>query len=155
MRRLTSGVAVALALMLAGAGAVRAEEHAKPEKGGEAKPEKGKDGKDAKGGPPVSLGMYYEVPELAANLSTNARKPVYLKLTLSLLMAKETDRPKLDALVPMLMDGFQNYLRELHVEDLGGSMGVYRMREELLTRATIIALPVEIKDVLFKEMLVR
>ena len=172
MRRLTSGLAVALTLALVAAGswpmaAAAAEEHGKPEKGGEAakpekggekekgKGEKGKGEKDAKAGPPVSLGMYYEVPELAANLSTSTKKPIYLKLTLSLQMANETDRPKLDAMIPLIVDGFQNYLRELRVEDLAGSMGVYRMREELLIRAATIALPVEIKDVLFKEMLVR
>ena len=162
MRRLTSRAAVVAMLALAGSWpvAVAAEEHGKPEKGGEApkgekEKEKGEKGKPEKGAAPVSLGMYYDVPDLMANLVTRARKPLFLKLTLSLQMAHQTDRPKLDAIMPRLIDGFQTYLREIHVEELGGSMGMYRLREELLWRATILALPVEIKDVLFKEMLVR
>ncbi len=160
MRRLTSGMALILMAVLALAGAwspgAAANEPAKPEKGAEpAKPEKG--GEAPKVGQPVSIGMYYDMPDLMANLTTsaNARKPVFLKLTLSLQMEHETDRAKLDVIAPLLIDGLQNFLRELRVEDLGGSVGMYRLREELLLRAATIALPVQIKDVLFKEMLVR
>ncbi len=168
MRRLSVRLAVVLTLALAGAlpAGARAEDHGKPpDKGGEAhgdahgeakKPEKGGDAHgDGKDAAPVSLGMYYQVPELMANLSSSTKKPIYLKMTISLQMAKESDRAQLDIRVPLLIDGFQNYLRELSPEDLNGSMGIYRLREELLVRASTIALPIEIKDVLFKEVLVR
>ncbi len=172
---LIRAAALVFLLVFAGSwpGGAVAEEHGKPEKGGEAPkgdhgkpPEKGEHGKppekgdkgdkgDAKPGQLVSLGMYYDVPDLMVNLITTARKPVFLKLSLILQMGNEADRPKLDAIMPRLIDGFQTYLRQVHVEDLGGSMGMYRLREDLLLRASTLALPVEIKDVLFKEMLVR
>ncbi len=164
MRRLLVRLAMVLTLAWVWSDTAMAEDHGKPpEKGADAheeakKPEKGgetKGDKDDKGVAAVSLGMYYQVPELMANLSTSAKKPVYLKMTISLQMAKESDRAQLDIRVPLLIDGFQNYLRELSAEDLSGSMGIYRLREELLIRASTIALPIEIKDVLFKEVLVR
>ena len=47
------------------------------------------------------------------------------------------------------------YLRELRVDDLHGSAGIYRLKEELLRRVSVAAYPVLIRDVLFKEMLVQ
>ena len=51
---------------------------------------------------------------------------------------------------------FQVYLRELRVEDeLSGSAGVYRLKEELLARVNAAVEPINVTDVLFKEMLVQ
>jgi flagellar protein FliL len=63
--------------------------------------------------------------------------------------------PKVQLLLPRLIDSFQVYLRELRLEDLRGSAGIYRLREDLLARVNEAAKPVKIKDVLFKEMLVQ
>ncbi len=41
------------------------------------------------------------------------------------------------------------------MEDLKGSAGMYRLREELLTRVTLVAAPSKVSDILFKEMLVQ
>jgi len=57
--------------------------------------------------------------------------------------------------MPRIIDNFQVYLRELRLEDLRGSAGMYRLREELLTRVVAAAQPVRVKDVLFKEMLIQ
>ena len=54
-----------------------------------------------------------------------------------------------------MVDNFQVYLRELRVEDLRGSAGIYRLREELLARVNSAVRPTKVKDVLFKEMLVQ
>ena len=53
------------------------------------------------------------------------------------------------------MDMFQTYLREMRPEELRGSAGMYRLREELLARANIAATPAKIIDVLFVEMLIQ
>jgi len=45
--------------------------------------------------------------------------------------------------------------RELRIEDLQGSAGMYRLREELLRRVRAATAPAQVKDVLFKEMLVQ
>ncbi len=58
-------------------------------------------------------------------------------------------------MMPRIIDNFQVYLRELRVEDLKGSAGMYRLREEMLIRVSAAVAPAKINDVLFKEMLVQ
>ena len=57
--------------------------------------------------------------------------------------------------MPRIVDNFQVYLRELRIEDLQGAAGMYRLREELLSRVGKAAQPAEIVDILFKEMLIQ
>ena len=47
------------------------------------------------------------------------------------------------------------YLRELRAQDLSGSAGLFRLKEELLVRLNTSVAPAEVKDVLFREMLVQ
>ena len=54
-----------------------------------------------------------------------------------------------------VIDQFQTYLRELRVRDLRGSAGIYRLQMELLWRVNQAAAPVEVKDVLFQEILIQ
>ena len=54
-----------------------------------------------------------------------------------------------------IRDSFQTYLRELRLDDLRGSAGMYRLREELLTRINVAVQPSKVSAVLFKEMLVQ
>ncbi len=57
--------------------------------------------------------------------------------------------------MPRLQDLFQTYLREIRPEELRGSAGTYRLREELLARGNLAVAPARITDVLFTEMLVQ
>ena len=57
--------------------------------------------------------------------------------------------------MPRIIDNFQVYLRELRVEDLQGSAGMLRLREELMMRVNNAVKPAKVNDVLFKEMLVQ
>ncbi|HUT50238.1 MAG TPA: flagellar basal body-associated FliL family protein [Alphaproteobacteria bacterium] len=99
--------------------------------------------------------VYYPVPEILVNLSGTGGKTHYLKIKVSLELANKTEIPKVEAVLPRIVDNFQVYLRELRVEDLRGSAGLYRLREELLARVNIAAAPAKVTDVLFKEMLVQ
>lgn len=104
-------------------------------------------------GPPV----YYDLPDLLVNLNTSERRPTFLKISVSLLLARPEDRAQLDTVMPQIIDNFQIYLRELRLDDLRGSAGMYRLREELLLRVNAAAAPVgvQVSDVLFREMLVQ
>ena len=104
---------------------------------------------------PVSIGDYYDIPKMVVNLKTNSRRPEFLVLSMALQMEKETDREKMDKILPQLVSAFQEYLRELDASYLRGSMGMYRLKEELLLRASTVASPIIIKDALFKEILVK
>jgi len=99
---------------------------------------------------------FVEVPEILVNLATTGDKPAYLKLTVSLeLKGGEEAAHALEPVLPRVVDQFQTYLRELRVEDLSGSAAMFRLKEELLRRVNMAVEPVEVKDVLFKEMIVQ
>ena len=118
------------------------------------------DGLLGKGGhaektPVVKPSVFFDMPELLVNLNTGGKRVSFLKLSVALELNDPTDIPKIQLLMPRLIDSFQVYLRELRLEDLRGSAGVYRLREDLLGRVNEAAKPVQVKDVLFKEMLVQ
>jgi len=99
--------------------------------------------------------VFYDLQEVLVNLNTGGRKSTFLKIRISLELEKESDIPLIKALMPRVIDNFQVYLREIRMEDLQGSAGIYRLREELLRRISAASAPSKIKDVLFKEMLVQ
>lgn len=103
---------------------------------------------------PMAL-AYYDLPEMLVNLNTGGNRTSFLKLKVSLELANQDDIPQLEKVMPRIIDQFQVYLRELRTEDLNGSEGIYRLREELLTRVNVAARPVKVRDVLFREMLVQ
>jgi flagellar FliL protein len=102
---------------------------------------------------PVNSG-FYALPDLIVNLSSD-RGAQFLKLRVQLEVKDEADLPAIEAIAPRVIDQFQTYLREMRVEDLRGSAGIYRLRQELLYRVNLAAHPVEVKDVLFQEMLIQ
>ncbi len=99
--------------------------------------------------------VFFDLPEILVNLNTGGRKSTFLKIRVSLELENAEDVARIEAVMPRIIDNFQVYLRELRVEDLKGSAGMYRLREELLTRVTLVAAPSKVSDILFKEMLVQ
>jgi flagellar FliL protein len=99
--------------------------------------------------------VYFSLGDQLVNLSGEGKHPNFLKVKISLELANEKDLPVIESIKPRIIDNFQVYLRELRIEDLRGSAGMYRLREELLMRVTEAAAPVRIRDVLFQEMLVQ
>ena len=97
--------------------------------------------------------VFFPLDELIVNLNAGGRKSTFLKIRISLELADGGDISRIESVTPRIMDNFQVYLRELRIEDLKGSAGMYRLREELLTRVNAAAAPAKIRDVLFKEML--
>lgn len=99
--------------------------------------------------------VFYDLPDMLINLNASSSDASFLKLVVALELDDETVLPELEKLLPRVMDNFQVYLRELRREDLRGSAGVYRLKEELLYRINSSIKPIQVKDVLFKEMLVQ
>lgn len=104
---------------------------------------------------PTVQTTFFEVPDLIVNLNTDIRKSTFLKIKISLEIANSADTDVINQMLPRIVDNFQVYLRELRIQDLQGSAGMYRLREELLRRVNIAVRPARVKDVLFKEMLVQ
>jgi flagellar FliL protein len=106
----------------------------------------------AKPPPPPS---YVDVPDMIANLNSTNHKPSYVKLTARIEVPKPEDVEKVKAALPRLQDMMQTYLREMRPEELRGSAGTYRLREELLVRANAAVAPAKISDILFTQMLIQ
>jgi flagellar FliL protein len=130
------------------AGAEAGKEGAKGEHGA-AKGEKGKEGEG------VSAENFVAIPTMIVNLNSDDGAPRYLRLTVQLELENATDKPAVEAIIPKVVDQFQTYLRELRVRDLRGSGGIYRLQMELLWRVNQAAAPIEVKDVLFQEILIQ
>ena len=103
----------------------------------------------------VQAAVFMDLPEMLVNLQTNGRKQAFLKIRVALELDAVTDQPRIDLVLPRIVDNFQVYLRELRVEDLQGAAGMHLLREELLARVNSAVKPVKVNDVLFKEMLVQ
>jgi flagellar FliL protein len=106
--------------------------------------------------PATKQSIFLDLPDQIVNLNTKgARKATFLKISVSLELESPGDIELVNTAMPRIIDNFQIYLRELRIEDLQGSAGMYRLREELLRRVNLAARPARVKDVLFKEMLVQ
>lgn len=115
--------------------------------------------------------VFFDMPDLMVNLASGPDQQRYLKLRLTLELPghapgegggghKEAPKPgevpaALQPVLPRIIDDFQIYLRELRAEDLQGSVGTFRLKQALLLRANQAAHPVEINNVLIKELLVQ
>jgi flagellar protein FliL len=104
---------------------------------------------------PSGPGVFFNVPDMVVNLNSTGRRPGFLKISISIEVGSQEDVAALEKVMPRIIDNFQVYLRELRLDDLRGSAGIYRLREELLMRVNTAAQPVHVKDVLFREMLVQ
>ena len=150
---------LAVLVLAAGAGGwfsgiipkVLGKEHA-PERAERAEnTEKAQDGKAEAARAPI----FMDLPDIVANLNTGSRRAAYVKLKAKLELTKPEDQPVLTAAMPRVLDLFQGYLREMRPEELRGTAGTYRLREELLARTNLAAPPARVVAVLFTEMIVQ
>jgi flagellar FliL protein len=98
---------------------------------------------------------FIAVPELIANLDGGGEHSIYVKLQAKLELPSEADAATVTADMPRIVDMFQTYLRDLRPEELRGSAGSYRLREELIGRANVAVSPARVTDVLFTQMLIQ
>jgi flagellar FliL protein len=142
----------ALVVLLAGGGAGTYFFVIKPQAEAKAKLAKSKEPEIPLTPPQVA---FSDVPDILVNIQSNDGTPAYLKLSLSLEMDNDLAKTGMTALMPRMVDQFQAYLRGLRLDDLKGSEGVVRMKEELLRRADVAAAPYKVRDVLLKQMIIQ
>jgi flagellar FliL protein len=95
------------------------------------------------------------VPDIVTNLNVPGRRQSYLKLHAKLELGGASDVAGVTAAMPRIVDLFQTYLRDMRPEELRGSEGSYRLREELIGRASVAAAPAQVRDVLFQEFIIQ
>ena len=104
----------------------------------------------------ISNIAFLPIPDMIVNLSNDGSGQAHLlRLSVQLELANEQDKVLVESVLPRVKDQFQTYLRELRVEDLRGSKGIYRLQIELLSRVNTAAYPVKVRDVLFDEIIVQ
>jgi flagellar FliL protein len=99
---------------------------------------------------------FVDLPDVLVNLANaGGDRTQYLKVKIVLELPDPALVPKIQPLMPRVMDAFQTYLRELRPTDLDGSAGLYRLKEELTRRVNVAVAPNKITAVLFKEIVVQ
>ena len=101
--------------------------------------------------PPVFVTM----PDILANLNAPGRRASFIRVRSQVEVAGPQDAAALQAAMPRIVDLFTTYLREVRPEELRGSAGTHRLREELIARANVAAHPARVTDVLFTEIIVQ
>lgn len=99
--------------------------------------------------------VFFDLDQIVVDLNSSGRRRSYLQMRLSLQLSRREDVPVIEAMMPRILDDFVTFLRELRLEDLQGTAGMYRIQEELLIRVNNAAAPARVQDVLFKEMLIQ
>jgi flagellar FliL protein len=95
------------------------------------------------------------MPDFVVSLNEGDRKSRYMKIRVSLELEDKGSIPVVERLMPRIVDNVQVYLRELRAQDLKGSAGTLRLREELLKRINASVTPLRIDDVLLLEILLQ
>jgi flagellar FliL protein len=100
------------------------------------------------------INYFYDLGDLVVNLSNNSSKSSYLKIDLTFYLFNQNDSEVIQNMLPIIKDSFQLFLRELRIDDVNGSGGAFYVKAELLKRANNILTPVQVKDILIRELLV-
>lgn len=98
-------------------------------------------------------GKFVDVPTVSVNLRSPDGSARFLKLHLMLVPGPKTNDTALKDKLPIVLDAYQPFLRELRPEDLGGSAAVFRLKEELMVRATRVLGPGMVKEVLIQDLI--
>ena len=102
------------------------------------------------------VSTFEELPSILVNLSSSTvRRQAFMKVRISLELCRQEDKARVQELMPRVIDNLQTYLRDLRVDDLRSSAGFQRLREELRYRISLALQSVQVRDVLFQELLIQ
>lgn len=112
----------------------------------EAAPDEGANVKAAAG---VS---YVEAPEMMVNLRSADGATRFLKLRFMIVPTAPAKSEAIRTKLPLLIDAYQPFLRELRPEDLAGSAAIFRIKEEMMARAVTQLGAGVVKDILIQDI---
>jgi flagellar FliL protein len=101
--------------------------------------------------------VFVDVREMLLNLSPELPqdKGRFAKVRISLELKDAKVEEEVRPLMPRVEDALQVYMRELRASDITNSVGLFRLREELLRRVNIALYPAKVDAVLFKDVIVQ
>jgi flagellar FliL protein len=95
---------------------------------------------------------FVDVPAMVVNLRSPDGASRFLKLHFMIVPGTKGTPEGIKEKLPLILDAYQPFLRELRPEDLAGSAAVFRIKEEMLVRATDVAGAGVIKDILIQDL---
>jgi flagellar protein FliL len=113
---------------------------------------------DGRAGAVARKAAFMDLPEMTVNLAaggTQSDRQQFLRMKIALEVAEQKVVTDIQPMLPRIVDTFQVYMRELRPQDLEGSSGVYRLKEELIRRVNVAVYPQKVDAVLFKELMVQ
>lgn len=96
---------------------------------------------------------FVDVPPMLVNMRSADGTARFIKLHFMLVPGPKGTEEGLKDKLPVLLDTYQPFLRELRPEDLAGSAAVFRIKEEMLVRATESLGAGQVKDVLIQDLI--
>lgn len=96
--------------------------------------------------------VFVDVPPMVVNLRSADGQARFLKLHFVLVPSSAEHVPAINERIPLLLDAYQPFLRELRPEDLAGAAAVYRIKEEMLVRALDTLGRDKVRDVLIQDL---
>jgi flagellar protein FliL len=107
---------------------------------------------------PRKPAAFLDLPEMTVNLASaggQSDRQQFLRMKIALELTEQKVIADIQPLLPRIVDTFQVFMRELRPQDLEGSAGVYRLKEEMIRRVNVAVYPQKVEAVLFKELMVQ
>jgi flagellar FliL protein len=140
--------------MFGGSGGKKDSETKDKKEQKESSEEMPKKSRSSGGKSPNQDSQYFDLEEFVVNLNPDSGKQEYLKLVITIQINKNTNIKQIENKLPVLRDNINTFLTTLKSEDIKGSAGVAMLKEELLRRMNLLLDPIEIENVLLKEILI-
>ena len=99
--------------------------------------------------------IFHDLDEVVVNLDNKGKDNNFLKIKITLEIRDPDHLDVVKKMTPKINDVMLVYLKTLKPSDLKGSIGLYRLREELMIRFNKIITPAQINDVLFKDFIMQ
>jgi flagellar FliL protein len=96
---------------------------------------------------------FIDVPSMVVNMRSPDGATRFVKVHFMLVPAEGAKGEEIKKRLPLLLDAFQSFLRELRPEDLAGSAAIFRIKEELLVRARDTLGPNQVQDILIQDLI--
>jgi flagellar FliL protein len=96
---------------------------------------------------------FVDVPPMQVALRGADGSNRMLKLHVMLVPGEDKTPEDIEPRLPMLIDRYQPFLRELRPEDLAGSAATFRIKEELLIRSNQALGKGAVRDVLIQDLM--
>ena len=100
---------------------------------------------------PVDAEMLVDIPPMTVNLRTPDGSFRVLRVHL-MLVPGHRSKEQIESQLPLIIDAFQPFLRELRPDDIAGSAATFRLKEEMLIRCHAVLGEGAVRDVLIQDL---